>query len=126
LSVKLENLDKWHQDRVRIAERYLKEIINPKIKLPELNPDSVHAWHLFAVLVEERDKFREYLEQHEISSQIHYPFAMHMHKAYCDLGYKKGDFPIAEMNAAQEVSLPIYYGMTDEQISYVIDVVNKF
>jgi len=126
LDVKLKNLDKWHNDRDRIAHRYLAEIKNPAIKLPKINPDAVHAWHLFAVMVEDRARFEAHLDAHEIAHQNHYPVAMHMHQAYQDLGYKKGDFPVAEMNAAQEVSLPIYYGMTDEQIDYVINVINAF
>ena len=126
LSVKLEKLDLWHKDRQRIAERYLKEIKNPKVTLPALNPDGVHAWHLFPVMVEERVAFHTYMEENDVNCQIHYPFAMHQHEAYKDLGYKEGDFPVAEKAAAQEVSLPIYYGMTDEQIAHVVDLVNKF
>ena len=126
LSVKLKYLDRWHKDRQRIAQRYLNEIRNPKITLPVLNPDGVHAWHLFPVLVKERDEFREYMEKNEVNCQIHYPYAMHLHEAYRDLGYQEGDFPVAEKAAAQEVSLPIYYGMTDAQIDYVIGLVNRF
>ena len=66
------------------------------------------------------------LEEQGIACQIHYPVATHLHKAYRDLGCKEGDFPVAEYNAAHELSLPMYYGMTDEQISYVIDVLNRF
>ena len=51
---------------------------------------------------------------------------MHLQTAFAELGYQKGDFPIAEQNAAQELSLPMFYGMTDEQIQYVIDAVNEF
>ena len=126
LEVKLSHLDRWHQGRDYVAKRYLAEIKNPKIKLPELNPDGTHAWHLFAVLVEDRDALKAHLDANGISYQVHYPVATHLHKAYRDLGYKEGDFPVAEQNAAQELSLPLYFGMTDEQISYVIDAVNRF
>lgn len=126
LDVKLNYLDKWLEDRERIASRYLTEIQNPKIKLPERNPDGTHAWHIFAVLVEERERFLTYLDENGIAHQCHYPVAMHLHQAYQDLGYQKGEFPIAEQNASQEVSLPIYYGMTEEQVEYVIETLNKF
>lgn len=126
LEVKLRHLNTWHAGRDAIAKRYLAEIKNPKIKLPELNPDAVHAWHLFAVLTEDREAFKAHLEANGISCQIHYPVATHLHKAYRDLGYQEGDFPVAEYNAAHEVSLPLYYGMTDEQVSYVIEVINRF
>lgn len=126
LDVKLQNLDKWHQGRSCVANRYLAEIKNPKIKLPTLNPDGVHAWHLFAVLCSDRDALKAHLDAHGVSYQVHYPVAMHLHQAYRDLGYSVGNFPVAEQNAREELSLPLYYGMTDEQISYVIDVVNQF
>ena len=126
LDVKLQHLDKWHEGRMYVASRYLAEIKNPKIKLPALNPDGVHAWHLFAVLCSDRDALKAHLEANGVSYQVHYPVAMHLHPAYRDLGYQEGDFPVAEQNAREELSLPIYYGMTDEQISYVIDVVNRF
>ncbi len=126
LDVKLQHLDKWRKDRERIARCYLAGIKNPAVKLPKLNQDAEHAWHLFAIMVEDRKQFEAHLDAHDIAHQNHYPVAMHMHQAYQDLGYKAGDFPVAEMNAAQEVSLPIYYGMTDEQINYVIEVINAF
>lgn len=126
LDVKLKNLDRWLADRTRAAESYLDGINNPRIKLPAKNPDAKHAWHIFAVMADEREKFCAYLDEHEVGHQCHYPVPMHLHKAYTDLGYKEGDFPIAEYTASHEVSLPLYYGMTDEQIEYVIKVVNEY
>lgn len=126
LEVKLANLDRWHQGRSHVAERYLAEIRNPKIKLPAVQPGCVHAWHLFAVLAEDRDALKQHLDANGVSYQCHYPVAMHLHQAYRDLGYREGDFPVAERNAREELSLPLFYGMTDEQISYVIDVMNRF
>ena len=126
LDVKLKYLDKWLADRERIASRYLAEITNPAVKLPERNPEGTHAWHIFALLVEERDALAAHLDEKGVGHQCHYPVAMHLHDAYRDLGYQKGDFPVAEQNAAQELSLPMFYGMTDEQVQYVIDAVNEF
>ncbi|BDF71415.1 erythromycin biosynthesis sensory transduction protein EryC1 [Oscillospiraceae bacterium] len=126
LEVKLAELDRWHEDRMRIANTYLRQISNPKIRLPAVNPDGVPAWHLFAVLVEDRKAFEQYLDEHGIEHQCHYPVAMHMHHAYKALEYHQGDFPVAEKNAACEVSLPMFYGMDDNQLSYVIDVINRY
>ena len=126
LDVKLKYLDKWLADRERIASRYLAEITNPAVKLPERNPEGIHAWHIFALLVEERDALAAHLDEKGVGHQCHYPVAMHLHDAYRDLGYQRGDFPVAEQNAAQELSLPMFYGMTDEQVQYVIDAVNEF
>lgn len=126
LDVKLKYLDKWLVDRKRIAKRYLEEIKNPAVTLPQVNPDGTHVWHIFALLVEDRERFLEYLDENGVAHQCHYPVAMHLHEAYRDLHYQEGDFPVAEYNAAHEVSLPIYYGMSDAQIDYVIDVINRF
>ncbi len=126
LSVKLKHLDNWRIDRNRIASAYLEGIHNPIIKLPVLNPDAQHVWHIFAVLTPERDRFAEYLDKCEIGHQCHYPVPTHLHKAYQDLNYKAGDFPVAEMAANQEISLPMFYGMKNEQIEYVIEKINQF
>ena len=67
LDVKLRYLDAWHQGRDRVAKRYLAEINNPKIKLPQLNPDGVHAWHLFPVLVEDREALKAHLEANGVA-----------------------------------------------------------
>ena len=67
-----------------------------------------------------------YLNENGISTNKHYPIPMHLQECYKDLGYKKGDFPIAEEISATELSLPMYYGMTDEEIQYVIDTINGF
>ena len=124
LRLKLRNLDRWNKDRARIAERYLKEIHNPRLTLPALNPDAKHAWHVFAIMTEERDRMRDALAEKGIMTQIHYPVAMHMHQAYTELGYHEGDFPVAEAASAREISLPLYYGMPEEQIDYVIESLN--
>jgi dTDP-4-amino-4,6-dideoxygalactose transaminase len=126
MSIKLRNLDKWESDRCRIASRYLSEIKNSKIKLPAVNPAGTHVWHVFAAMVADRPRFEKYLDECNIGHVCHYPFPTHLHEAYKSLGYKKGDFPIAETNAEQEISLPMYYGMTDEQIDYVIERLNKY
>ena len=126
LCAKLPHLDRWNNCRRQIALNYISEIKNPLIKLPKVNPEAVPIWHIFAVTVENRDDFIQYLKKHGIYAQIHYPFAMHMHVAYRDLGYQKGAFPVAEYIAAHEVSLPIYYGMRQDDSQYMIDIINKY
>lgn len=126
LRVKLRQLDRWNDERRRIARLYAENISNPFVKLPAENPDGRHVYHIFAVMVEDRDCFIEYLKEKGISALVHYPVAMHLHKAFEDMGYKEGDFPVAEYIAAHEVSLPMYYGMSDEMIQYVIDAVNDY
>lgn len=126
LDVKLKYLEQWQQEREKIAQRYLEEIQNPHIQLPKKNPDGRHAWHIFAIQTTERTKLEQWLDEKGIGHQVHYPVAMHLHQAYQELGYREGDFPVAEKSASHELSLPIYIGMSREQIDYVIDAVNRF
>lgn len=126
LSVKLESLDRWNAERRRIAGRYKKGITNPSIRLPQENPDAEHVWHIFPVMAEGRDALIAHLRDQGITALCHYPVPMHLHQAYADLGYAPGRFPVAEYIASHEVSLPMYYGMTEEQIDHVIDAVNRF
>ena len=126
LSVKLSILDKMNKERRRIANRYLSEITNKSIVLPYISPDCVPVWHIFAVRCDRRDELEEYLTSKGIKTNKHYPIPMHLQKCYLDLGISKGELPLAEMISVTELSLPMYYGMTDEEISYVIDVINEF
>lgn len=123
---KLARLDAWNEARTRIARQYLAQLSNPNICLPKQNPDGKHAWYVFAVTTPRRTELEQYLDEKGIGHQCYYPVPTHLHAAYRDLGYKVGDFPAAEQAAQQELSLPLYYGMTEEQIAYIIDVVNKF
>lgn len=124
LSVKLKNLDKWNEFRKKVANRYLFGIKNKKVKLPIINKNNEHVWHLFVVEVDDREKFMNYLKDNDISSLIHYPTAISKQKAYNE--YKDLDFPIAVSKANKVVSLPMYYGLTDEEIEYVIKLINNY
>lgn len=126
LNIKLKYLDKWNEDRNRIAKMYLKGITNPKIKLPVVHDGNYHIWHIFAIRCAERDTLEKYLNDKGIGTNKHYPTPMHLQGAYADLNIKKGDLPLAEEISATELSIPMYYGMTDAEINYVIDVINDF
>ena len=126
LRIKLKNLDRWNNDRKRIASRYLNEIHNPLIKLPVVNKFNEHVWHVFGVRCEQRDKLRKYLNNLGIGTNCHYPIPMHLQIAYSDLGIRKGALPIAEEISATELSIPIYYGMKDDDIDYIINAINSF
>ena len=77
-----------------------------------------HVW--------ERDRLEAYLNENGIGTTIHYPTAIHRQKAYENLGLLEGSYPLAEEIAATELSIPMYYGMTEEQIRYVIDTLNRW
>ncbi len=124
LRIKLKNLDKYTKERQRIAEKYLKKINNPKIILPTIGNDRTHVWHIFAIRCKTRNKLQEYLKEHGIGTNIHYPISIAKQKAYKDDNLN--DLPIAKKIADEELSLPLYYGMTDKEIDYVIDIINKY
>ena len=126
LRIKLSHLKELTEERIKIAKRYLYEIKNPLIQLPNIKENCTHVWHLFVIRVENRKKFQKYLEANEIGTVIHYPIPPHLSKAYDYLGYKKGDFPITEKYAETVLSLPIYNEMKKEEIDYVIDIINKY
>lgn len=124
LRIKLKNLDSYNADRCRIANRYLSEINNPKIKLPKIGENRTHIWHVFAIMCDNRDELSEYLAQKGIGTVIHYPISIADQKAYEALKLPK--LPVSQKIAATELSLPMYVGMSDNEIDYVIDAVNKF
>lgn len=127
LRVKLPHLDKWNADRQRIAEKYLKGITNPLIKLPLASSDDYeHIYHVFVIRCEKRDELEKYLNDNGIGTVKHYPIPMHLQEAYKELGLKQGDLPIAEEISNTVLSIPMYYGMTDEEVEYVIGVINRF
>lgn len=126
LSAKLPILDKVNEDRRRIARAYSEGIKNEKIILPSVREECVPVWHIYAVRCSERDALEKHLNDLEIGTNKHYPIPMHLQECYKDLGMAKGSLPLAEEISSTELSLPLYYGMTDEQIRYVIDSVNSF
>ena len=124
LRIKLKSLDKVTKERQRIANMYLEGVKNPKIVLPKIGEDRTHVWHIFAVRCKTREELQEYLKKHDIGTNIHYPISIAKQKAYKE--DKLNDLPIARLIAKEELSLPLYYGMTDEEINYVIDIINKY
>ncbi|MBP5582015.1 MAG: DegT/DnrJ/EryC1/StrS family aminotransferase, partial [Ruminococcus sp.] len=124
LAAKLPHLDRMNAERRRIADIYLKGIKNPDIILPFIPDNVVPVWHIFAVRTERRDELAAYLEEKGIHTNKHYPIPMHLQLCYEDLNIKEGELPIAETISRTELSLPMFYGMTDEMVDYVIDAIN--
>lgn len=126
LSVGLKHLEESNAYRQRIAKKYLEGIKNPLIKLPETREGCTHVYHIFGILCERRDELMKFLEERGVQGGIHYPIPPHLSPCYADMGFKHGDFPITEQFAEQELSLPIYMGMPDEEVDYVIEQINSF
>lgn len=126
LRIKLNDLDKWNLNRKKIAEKYMDGIKNQKITKPYVASYADSIWHLFVIRTENRDEFEKYLNDNGVGTTIHYPVPMHLQEAYKDLNIKEGELPIAEKIANEVISIPMYYGMKEEEIQYVIDVINKW
>lgn len=126
LSAKLTILDKMNNERRLVAKRYLDEINNPLIKLPYVIENAEPVWHIFAIRCDRRDELEKYLNEKGIITNKHYPIPIHMQKCYEDLNIKKGTLPIAEEISRTELSIPMFYGISNEQVDYVIKSINEF
>lgn len=126
LRVKLSHLQELNEERQKICKRYLEEIDNDKIILPQIRPGATTVWHQFVIRCEERERLIASLNEKGIGTLIHYPIPPHLSEAYAYLGLSKGCLPITEKYAREVVSLPLYNGMTDTEQEYVIDQIKNF
>ena len=126
LSVKLPHLDRMNEERKRIAQRYIEGINNREVILPFVPQYANPVWHIFALRCDRRNELEQYLKENGIGINKHYPIPIHLQECYKELGYKEGDYPIAEKISATQISLPMYYGMSTDEIDYVIDKINCF
>lgn len=126
LSIKLKYLPDWNKRRQAIAKRYQDEIKNPKIKMQARPAGHCSVYHLFVVTTADRDHLMKYLNERNIFPGLHYPVPCHLQKAYAHLGYQKGSMPNAEYLAEHCLSLPMYAELTDADVDYVIQTINKY
>ena len=126
LKVGLKYLEESNEERRRQAKAYREGIQNPKVRIPEEYASAYHVYHLFPVFVEDREGFQKFLKENGIGTQVHYPIPPYVAECYQAWGYQWEDFPNAAKYARQEVSLPIYTGMPEEELQYVIEVVNRW
>ena len=125
LDVKLKYIDNENEARKTIAKRFISEIKNPKIILPE-NPkdENEHVWHVFVVRCNNRDVLQHYLTEKGIQTIIHYPIPPHQQEAYKELAHLS--FPITEKMHKEVLSLPISSVITDQEVSDIIKTINNF
>ncbi len=127
LNIKLKRLDKWNERRLEIAKRYNAGLEGVgDIAVPVIEENVKHVFHLYVMRTEKRDALIEYVNKDNIFPGIHYPYPLHLQESYKDLGYKQGDFPIAEKYAPMLISLPVYPEMKDSQADYVIEKIKSF
>ena len=126
LRIKLRRLEDWNNERRRIAEKYKEKIKNPYIVIPEIITNASSVWHLFVIRTERRDELKKYLESNGVGTNIHYPIPIHEQEAYKDLKIEKGEYPMSEMYSREILSIPMWYGISDEEIDYICNILNSW
>lgn len=127
LQVKLKYLNKYTEERRRIATIYNDGLNNVReIQIPFCNKNATHVYHLYVIKTNQRNALQQYLRNKGIQTLIHYPVPPHLQKAYKYLGYKRKDFPIAENLSNTLLSLPIWPYMHNDEVYYIIDQIKNF
>nr|WP_157872610.1 DegT/DnrJ/EryC1/StrS family aminotransferase [Bradyrhizobium sp. ORS 278] len=119
---KLPRLAAWTASRRKLAERYRQKLLETPLVLPSVQYGE-HVWHLFVVRTPERDRLRAALAERRIETGLHYPIALHKQPCLNHLPSAKLSFPSAEAWAAECLSLPLFTGMTEDQVDYVADAI---
>ncbi len=127
LLAKLPHLDRWNDDRRRIASWYADRLEGTgDLRLPPVPEGSSPAWHLYVVRTSEPERLADFLRERGISTGRHYPVPVHLTQAYAWLGYGEGAFPVSEALARECLSLPIYPGLSETQVEAVADAVHDY
>jgi dTDP-4-amino-4,6-dideoxygalactose transaminase len=127
LRIKLRRLASWNESRRRNAQ-YYNELLSPikGVTVPKEADGCRHVYHLYVILVDDRDGLQKYLNDKGVGTGLHYPVPLHLQKAYAYQGYKEGEFPVTESVAKRLLSLPMFPELTKAQIEYVADCIKQF
>jgi dTDP-4-amino-4,6-dideoxygalactose transaminase len=127
LNVKLQYINEWNEAKRKLASLYMEQLNRiGDLILPHSHADAYHTYHLFAIRTNDRDNLMKFLASHGIETLIHYPVPPHLQKAYRNLNFKKGDFPITEKIADTILSLPLWPGLKEEEINYITACIKKY
>ena len=127
LGVKLRHLAQWTEKRRTVAAKYHQLLHGAgDIILPQEMTYAKHVFHLFVIQTKRRDVLQKHLTDKGIGTGLHYPIPLHLQKCFQHLGYKRGDFPVAEQLADRCLSLPMFAELTDDQIEYVTSSIRSF
>ncbi|HLN85844.1 MAG TPA: DegT/DnrJ/EryC1/StrS family aminotransferase [Candidatus Limnocylindrales bacterium] len=124
LGLKLRHLESWNKARSELAQAYTTRLAKTALTLPCESPGRKHVWHLFVVRSPQRDQLCQILSEASIGTGLHYPIPIHLQPAYKFLGYKAGDFPVAEKLADQCLSLPMFPGLKQTELDRICDVID--
>jgi dTDP-4-amino-4,6-dideoxygalactose transaminase len=126
LRVKVKRLAEWNRRRGEIAARYDRALEGLPVERPLVEAGNEHVFHVYALLTDRRDALQTFLADAGVATLIYYPMPLHLQKVYADLGYKPGDFPVAEAVSKRILPLPMYPELTNEQVDYVAERIRAF
>jgi dTDP-4-amino-4,6-dideoxygalactose transaminase len=126
LTVKLRYLDGWNEKRRQNAALYDSIFADSPVKAPQIAANNVSTYHQYTVTVPERDRLQKFLAENQISSAIFYPKPLHLQDCFKELGYRLGDFPVAERLCREVLSLPVFPELSPDQIEYVARTALEF
>jgi dTDP-4-amino-4,6-dideoxygalactose transaminase len=119
LRVKLRYLEGWTEARRQTAALYGELLQGSNVLTPVESPEAKHVYHLYVVRTPERDRLQAHLQEHGVSTAIHYPVPIHLQPFYAGNGFRRGQFPVTEELCGEILSLPMFPGMTAKQVEYV-------
>jgi dTDP-4-amino-4,6-dideoxygalactose transaminase len=127
LLVKLPHLSRWNEERRAAAAYYLDRLADVgDVRLPPVVPGSSPSWHLFVVRTRDPEELARFLGARGVVTGRHYPQPIHLSGAYRSLGHRAGEFPVTEQLARECLSLPIFPGITEQQLAAVCDGVEAY
>jgi dTDP-4-amino-4,6-dideoxygalactose transaminase len=124
LLVKLKRIDQYNSKR-RLAAALYNTLFSDAVELPVERPGYFHVYHQYTIRSPRRDELQMHLRENDVSSVVYYPIPLHMQEAVSFLGYKKGDFPIAEETAERVLSLPIYPELEEADVRKIAGLINN-
>jgi UDP-2-acetamido-2-deoxy-ribo-hexuluronate aminotransferase len=126
VNVKLKYYKQDFEKRNKVAKKYNELLKESNIILPKIKPDRTTPWAQYSIRVKNRDEIQNKLKKAGIPTAVHYPMPLHLQECFSYLGYKKGDFPVAERVSREIMSLPMNPNLSDEEIEYIASKVKKF
>lgn len=126
LQVKLKYLDQWSEKRKQNAGLYDKLLAAGPVETPAVDSNNICTYYLYTIKAERREALRRYLSDNGVGTGVYYPSCLHLQPCYSELGYRKGDCPVAEELCSRVLSLPMYPELSSEQIEYVAEKVVEF
>jgi dTDP-4-amino-4,6-dideoxygalactose transaminase len=126
LNVKLPLLEGWIEKRLKIAKKYQAVFAKKGVKTVVWPEYSKPSLYIFSIFIKNRGKFAKYLSDNGVGSGTYYPTTLHLQESLKFLGYKKGDFPNAELYAKQTLSIPFYPELTNQEIDFICDLIKKY